>query len=89
MHAHLLGAAGAVELIATLLALEAQTAPPTMHLRHADPECDLDYVANQARAGLRIEAAISNSFAFGGTNVTLVARAMSMQSTRKLSSMQC
>ena len=75
MHGHLLGAAGAVEFIATLLALEAGTAPPTMHLQCPDPECDLDYVPNRARQGLRIDAAMSNSFAFGGTNAVLVVRA--------------
>lgn len=73
MHGHLLGAAGAVELIATLIALERQTAPPTMHLHRADPECDLDYVPNRARTDLDIAAAMSNSFAFGGTNVSLIA----------------
>lgn len=68
MHGHLLGAAGAVEFIATLLAFEAGTAPPTQHLHGPDPECDLDYVPNRARSGLRIDAAMSNSFAFSGTN---------------------
>jgi len=75
MHAHLLGAAGAVELVATLLALESGTAPPTLNLRNPDPECDLDYVPNTARSGLRITAAMSNSFAFGGTNAVLIVRA--------------
>ena len=75
MHGHLLGAAGAVELIATVLALDSGTAPPTRNLTIADPDCDLDYVPNQARAGLQISAAMSNSFAFGGTNAALVVRA--------------
>lgn len=74
MHAHLLGAAGAVEFIATLLTLQSGTAPPTINLRVHDPECDLDYVPNAARTGLRLTAAMSNSFAFGGTNAVLVVR---------------
>jgi len=75
MHAHLLGAAGAIEFVATLLALETGTAPPTINLRVPDPECDLDYVPNVARTGLGISAAISNSFAFGGTNAVLAVTA--------------
>jgi 3-oxoacyl-[acyl-carrier-protein] synthase II len=74
MHGHLLGAAGAVELVATLLALETGTLPPTMHLAEPDPECDLDYVANAARAAPDLELAMSSSFAFGGTNAVLVCR---------------
>lgn len=73
MHGHLLGAAGALELIATILALKSGTAPPTMHLLEPDPECDLDYVANTARKNLDIAGAMSNSFAFGGTNAVLIA----------------
>ncbi|MEO6066325.1 MAG: beta-ketoacyl-[acyl-carrier-protein] synthase family protein [Lysobacterales bacterium] len=75
MHAHLLGAAGAIELIATVLALKTGTAPPTLNLNIPDPVCDLDYVPNIARSGLRIGAAMSNSFAFGGTNAVLIVRA--------------
>jgi beta-ketoacyl-acyl-carrier-protein synthase II len=74
MHGHLLGAAGAVELVATLLALETGTLPPTMHLAEPDPECDLDYVPNAARATPGLEHAMSSSFAFGGTNAVLVCR---------------
>lgn len=74
MHGHLLGAAGAIELIACILALATGTVPPTMNLHLPDPECDLDYVPNQARTGLRVGAAMSNSFAFGGTNAVLIAR---------------
>jgi beta-ketoacyl-acyl-carrier-protein synthase II len=74
MHGHLLGAAGAVELVATLLALRNHTLPPTMHLREPDPECDLDYVANEARAVSGVEFAMTSSFAFGGTNAVLVCR---------------
>jgi 3-oxoacyl-[acyl-carrier-protein] synthase II len=74
MHAHLLGAAGAVEFVATVLALSRRTLPPTMHLRVADPECDLDYVPGVARTAGGAPVALSNSFAFGGTNAVLVAR---------------
>jgi beta-ketoacyl-acyl-carrier-protein synthase II len=74
MHGHLLGAAGAIEFAASLLAMEAGIAPPTINLRHPDPECDLDYVALAARGGIDIGAFMSNSFAFGGTNAVLVAR---------------
>jgi len=74
MHGHLLGAAGAVELIATLLAVRARKVPPTMHLDVPDPECDLDYVPSAARATPELEIALTNSFAFGGTNAVLVCR---------------
>jgi beta-ketoacyl-acyl-carrier-protein synthase II len=76
MHGHLLGAAGALELAVTVLALEKRVLPPTLHLVHADPECDLDYVAGSARPVSTLTAAMSNSFAFGGTNVSLVCRAV-------------
>jgi 3-oxoacyl-[acyl-carrier-protein] synthase II len=75
MHAHLLGAAGAVELVAAILAMRRAVLPPTINLRTPDPECDLDYVALEARAGAAPRAVMSNSFAFGGTNAVLVARA--------------
>jgi 3-oxoacyl-[acyl-carrier-protein] synthase II len=74
MHGHLLGAAGAVELVATLLSLRSGTLPPTLNLREPDPECDLDYVPNVAREGQDIELALTSSFAFGGTNAVLVVR---------------
>jgi 3-oxoacyl-[acyl-carrier-protein] synthase II len=74
MHGHLLGAAGALELVATLLALSRRVAPPTINLRVPDPECDLDYVAERAREVPGLRVAMSNSFAFGGTNAVLVAR---------------
>src|SRR5690606_9960671 len=70
MHGHALGAAGAIELAATIRALGDQIAPPTANFLEPDPACDLDYVPNQARA-MPIEAAISNSFAFGGLNAVL------------------
>jgi 3-oxoacyl-[acyl-carrier-protein] synthase II len=70
-HGHCLGAAGAVEAAATLLALHHGVLPPTIHLQECDPDCDLDYVPNQARPAT-IRTALSNSFAFGGNNTTLV-----------------
>ncbi len=73
MTGHLLGAAGGVEAIATLLALHHGLLPPTINYETPDPECDLDYVPNQARKQ-DIEVALSNAFGFGGTNATLVFR---------------
>ncbi len=67
---HMLGAAGAAEAIFTILALREQVIPPTINLDNQDPECDLDYTPNEARAA-KLEIAISNSFGFGGTNGTL------------------
>jgi 3-oxoacyl-[acyl-carrier-protein] synthase II len=74
MHGHLLGAAGAVELVASVLALKHQTVPPTMNLTMPDPECDLDYVPGKARTGLDLKTVMSNSFAFGGTNAVLIVK---------------
>lgn len=74
MHGHLMGATGAVEFVASLLALQRGALPPTANLRVPDPECDLDYVPNVARTGVDLEAVMSNSFAFGGSNAVLVAR---------------
>ena len=71
MHGHLLGAAGALEAALALLAMERRAAPPTMHLRAPDPECDLDYAANAAREGVEAEVTLSSSFAFGGSNAVL------------------
>ncbi len=73
MHGHTLGAAGAVELIITLLAMRDQILPPTINLEQPDSECDLDFVPNKAR-NARIEVAMSNSFGFGGHNATLLVR---------------
>ena len=73
MTGHLLGAAGAVELIAVLLSMQNQVIHPTINYEYPDPECDLDYVPNQARNG-KIDLALSNSFGFGGTNATLVVK---------------
>ena len=74
MHGHLLGAAGALECVLSLLAMQHGVALPTMHLQQADPECDLDYVANQARTGVAARVMLSHSFAFGGANAVLVLR---------------
>jgi len=74
MHGHALGAAGALEAIATILALYHGVLPPTANFNERDPECDLDYIPNQART-LRVEAALSNSFAFGGLNAVVAFRA--------------
>ena len=73
MTGHLLGAAGVVEAIFTVLAMRDQVAPPTTNYHTPDPDCDLDYVPNTARA-MPIDVAMSNSFGFGGTNGTLVFR---------------
>jgi 3-oxoacyl-[acyl-carrier-protein] synthase II len=73
MTGHLLGAAGGVEAVFTILAMRDQVAPPTINLDNPDPACDLDYVPHTAR-DMKIDVAISNSFGFGGTNGTLVFR---------------
>ena len=71
MVGHCLGAGGAIEAVATILALREQVAPPTIHLDEPDPDCDLDYVPLQSRPR-EIRIALSNSFAFGGNNTSLV-----------------
>ena len=71
MIGHLLGAAGGVEAVATVLSLHHQVIPPTINLDEPDPDCDLDYVPHEAR-NISVESAVSNSFGFGGTNGTLV-----------------
>jgi 3-oxoacyl-[acyl-carrier-protein] synthase II len=73
MIGHLLGAAGGVEAVVTVLALHHGILPPTVNYDTPDPECDLDYVPNVARKA-QVEAAISNGFGFGGTNATLAFR---------------
>ncbi|MCL5006179.1 MAG: beta-ketoacyl-ACP synthase II [Acidobacteria bacterium] len=73
MHGHVMGATGAVELVATVMALECGVIPPTANYTQPDPECDLDYVPNQAREK-PIQVALSNSFAFGGLNAVLLVR---------------
>ncbi len=71
MIGHLLGGAGAVEIIATVLSIQKGMVHPTINLKNPDPECDLDYVAEGARQ-LPIRAAIKNSFGFGGHNCSIV-----------------
>jgi 3-oxoacyl-[acyl-carrier-protein] synthase II len=73
MTGHLLGAAGVVEAIFSVLALRDSVAPPTINYRTPDPDCDLDYVPNSARQ-MKIEVSLSNSFGFGGTNGSLIFR---------------
>jgi len=70
---HLLGAAGAVEVIACLCAIRDGIVPPTINLDNPDPECDLDYVPNAPRKA-KVEVCMSNSFGFGGQNDTLIVR---------------
>ncbi len=74
MHGHTLGAAGAIEAVATVLALRNGVLPPTANFTEPDPECDLDVIPNQARAA-SVEVALSQSFAFGGLNAVLAFRA--------------
>ncbi len=76
MHGHALGAAGALEAVATLLALRERFLPPTANYTAPDPQCDLDVVPNRGRAA-QVEHALSNSFAFGGLNAVLVFRSAS------------
>jgi 3-oxoacyl-[acyl-carrier-protein] synthase II len=71
MTGHLLGGAGGVESVFTVLAVHHQVSPPTINLQTPDPECDLDYCANEARS-MPIEYAVKNNFGFGGTNGSLV-----------------
>jgi nodulation protein E len=73
MHGHTLGAAGALEAVATVMAMREKIIPPTANFTTPDPECDLDIVPNQARHA-EIEFALSNSFAFGGLNAVLAFR---------------
>jgi 3-oxoacyl-[acyl-carrier-protein] synthase II len=73
MTGHLLGGAGGIESVFTVLALHHQVSPPTINIFNQDPACDLDYCANEARQ-MRIDVAVKNNFGFGGTNGTLVFR---------------
>lgn len=74
VHGHLIGAGGAVEFGLSILAMQHGSIPPTANLRHPDPRCDLDHVALTPRTGLRLNAVMSNSFAFGGSNASLIAK---------------
>lgn len=73
MTGHLLGGAGGLESVFTVLAIHNQVSPPTINIFNQDPECDLDYAANTAR-DMKIDVAVKNNFGFGGTNGTLVFR---------------
>lgn len=73
MTGHLLGAAGGIEAVFCVLAIYHGLLPPTINLEHPDPQCDLDYVPNQARPA-NISVALSNSFGFGGVNACLLFR---------------
>ncbi len=73
MTGHLLGGAGGIESVFTVLAVHHQVSPPTINIFNQDPECDLDYCANEARS-MKIDVALKNNFGFGGTNGTLVFR---------------
>ncbi|CAM3652396.1 beta-ketoacyl-[acyl-carrier-protein] synthase family protein [Polaromonas hydrogenivorans] len=75
LHGHLLGATSALECVLSFMAMQHSVALPTMHLQQADPQCDLDYVANAAREGVPVRTMLSSSFAFGGTNAVLAFRA--------------
>jgi len=74
LHGHLIGAGGATEFAISLLAMQSGIIPPTAHLEQPDPRCKLDHVLGQARHGQSLQAVMSNSFAFGGSNVSLIAR---------------
>jgi 3-oxoacyl-[acyl-carrier-protein] synthase II len=74
MHGHLIGGAGALEFLISVLAINNNAVPPTANLKNPDPECDLDYVPNVGRTGLEINTVMSNSFGFGGTNGVLIAQ---------------
>jgi 3-oxoacyl-[acyl-carrier-protein] synthase II len=73
MTGHLLGGAGGVETVFSVLALDRGVIPPTINLEEADPQCDLDYVPNEARA-TDARVCLNNSFGFGGTNGTIILR---------------
>src|SRR5262249_3976682 len=72
MTGHMLGAAGAVEAIFTIKALETDILPPTINLETPDPDCDLDYIPNEARCVPHFDYAMTNSMGFGGHNVSLI-----------------
>jgi 3-oxoacyl-[acyl-carrier-protein] synthase II len=74
LHGHLLGAAGALEAVITILALHRRQLPPNAHCREPDPACKLNLVLGAAAEAPQLQAAISSSFAFGGTNAALLFR---------------
>jgi 3-oxoacyl-[acyl-carrier-protein] synthase II len=74
VHGHLIGAGGAMEFALSLMAMNRGSLPPTAHLEQPDPRCDLDYIPLRARHHCKVDAVMSNSFAFGGSNATLLAR---------------
>ena len=76
MMGHLIAAAGSVEAIVCLLTIRDGMLPPTINLENRDPECDLDYIPNRAREH-SVDVALSNSFGFGGQNITLILRRFS------------
>jgi 3-oxoacyl-(acyl-carrier-protein) synthase len=71
-HGHLLGGSASIEMLAALIALQDGVLAPTLNLDEPDPECDLDYVANEHRAGAPLEAVMNNNFAFGGSNASFI-----------------
>jgi len=76
VHGHAMGAAGAMEFIASVMALRSGELPPTAFLQTPDPRCDLDYIPLHARSSTRHRAVMSNSFAFGGSNAVLIAKSV-------------
>ncbi len=72
-HGHLIGAAGALELVASIMAARGSFVPATLNLREPDPACDLDYVAETPRDRVPVHTFMTNSFAFGGSNAVLIA----------------
>src|SRR3546814_7392753 len=84
MTGHLLGAAGGIEAVFTTLAVYHQISPPTINIFNQDPECDLDYCANEARK-MKIDIALSNSFGFGGTNGRSEEHTSELQSLMRIS----
>jgi 3-oxoacyl-[acyl-carrier-protein] synthase II len=78
MHGHLLGGAGAIECLSTVLSLQTKSIPPTAHLTEVDPAClGVDHVQQSGRSGVKIRTALTNSFAFGGSNAVLALRSLS------------
>jgi 3-oxoacyl-[acyl-carrier-protein] synthase II len=75
MLGHLIAAAGAVELITCVMAMRRGVLPPTINYENPDPDCDLDYIPNEAREKRGVKHAVSNSFGFGGQNISLVVSA--------------